>query len=300
MATFDVSALTNAFVGGGEVFGKEVMNWDIRNAGIEVRTNVKTPQALAKFTADGEPRPYRKDDDFNGGTFTDRTLTVYMGKYDQELDSEDLRNEYLALLPEAQSGGVLNFEAFAVQQAAKQYLAKLMTDTLYLGVRDANGNAAVDIFDGWGTILAAAIVAGDTVEVATGAITSANAVEKVELVADALPVFVKQRGFRIYCSYDIAEKYAIRYRALNGFGYNRSDGMRIKLDGRMGFLDPQAWMRTSQRLIATIDRNLIFGTDLDRLSMHPTPHLNLLRNRIMFAGGCQIRDFDVLKCNDQA
>lgn len=298
--TLDLSALTNAFVGGGEIFGKEVLAWDIRDAGIQIRTNVKTPQALAKYTADGKPRPYRKDDDFNGGTFTDRVLTVRMSKYDQEIDSEDLRNEYLAELPEAQSGGLLNFEAFAVQQAAKQYLEALITDTLGSGVYDANGSDAADIADGWLTILAAAIIAGDTVEVATGAITGANAVTKVELLHDACPTKLKKKGMRILCSHSIAEFYATHYRVLNGFGFDPKMQDKIKLDNRKAVLQAVDWLDGSQRLIATADSNLIFGTDMDTLKMYPTPHLNILQNRIMFAVGCQIRDFDMLRCNDQA
>jgi hypothetical protein len=121
----------------------------------------------------------------------------------------------------------------------------------------------------------------------------------VEQVADALPIFVKQKSYLVYCSYQTAEAYATHYRTLNGFGFDRSQKV-FPLDNRNGVLKPVAWMGTSSRLIATLPGNLIFGTDLDRLAMHPTPHLNLLRNRIMFAAGTQIRDFDVLKCNDQA
>jgi hypothetical protein len=166
------------------------LDWDIRNAGIEVRTNVKAPQALTKLSADGAPRPYRIADDFNGATFTDRVLTVYMGKYDMQLDAEDLRNKYLATLPE------FPFEQFAVQQAAKQYLDAVTPSTLGLGVYNAAGStAAVDLWTGWLSIIAAEITATTIAPVVTGAITSANAVTKVEQVADAAPTLVKAQRF---------------------------------------------------------------------------------------------------------
>lgn len=297
--TLDLSALTNAFVGGGEIFGKEVLDWDIRDQGIQIRTNVKTPQALAKYSADGKPRPYRKDDDFNGGTFTDRVLTVRMSKYDLEIDSEDLRNEYLAELPQAQSGGVLSFENFAVQQAAKQYLEALITDTLGSGVYNGAGNTAADIADGWLTIIAAAIIAGDTVEVGTGAITNANAVTKAELLHDACPTKMKKKGMRILCSNAIAEFYGTHYRSLNGFGFDPK-ATNFKLDNRKAVLQAVDWLDGSQRMIATVDSNLIFGTDMDSLKMYPTPHLNVLQARIMMAVGTQVRDFDLMRVNDQA
>ena len=298
--TYDISALVSGFVGGAEVFGKEVLNWDLRNLGYQIRTNVKTPQALTKFTADGEPRPYRQDDDFNGGTFSGRELKVLQSKYDQLLDSEELRNTYLAELPEAQNGELLSFEQYAVMQAVKQYLSSLMTSTIYSGVRDANGDAAADICDGFGTIIAAEIIATNLDEIGTGAITSSNAVTKVEQVADGVTTQMKRNGFIVKCSYDVLQKYRIHYRTLNGYGFNKNEVGQYKLDGMNATLVPDPCMGASQRLIATYPGNLIVGTDTDNVRMFPTPYLNLLKNRIMFPIGCQIRDLDVLFVNDQA
>jgi hypothetical protein len=294
MATFTTSALTAAFLQGASVFGKRVLDWDIRNAGIEVRTNVKAPQALTKLSADGVPRPYRIADDFNGATFVDRVLTVSAAKYDMQLDPEDLRNKYLATLPE------FPFEQFAVDQAAKQFLDAVTTSTLGLGVLNAAGSTAADLWTGWLSIIAAEITATTISPVVTGAITSANAVTKVEQVGDALPTLVKQNGFRILCSYDILSKYRIHYRTLNGFGFNKNEKGQYQLDGVNGVLQPQAWMGTSQRLIATVDGNLVFGTDIEGIAMHPTPYLNYLKTRLIMTGGCQIKDLAVLTVNDQA
>ena len=172
MATFTTTDLTTAFVGAAEVYKKSLLAWDIRSVGVQVRTNVNTPQAMAKFTTDGTPQPYRKQDDFNGATFTDRVLTAYQAKYDQELDAEDLRNTYLAELPE------MPFEQYAMQQGGDQFLDAIMRNVLWSGVRNGAGTAVADICDGWGTIIAAEITATNITEVATGAITTANAVTK--------------------------------------------------------------------------------------------------------------------------
>ena len=295
MATYDLSALTNAFVGGAEVFGKEVLDWDIRELGIQVRTNVNTPQAMAKFEADGAPQPYRSQDDFNGMTVTDRVLTAYQSKYDQELDPEDFRNEYLATLPE------MPFEAFSVEQAGKQFLDSLYSDTLWSGVRNGAGTAAADICDGWGTIIAAEILAGNlTNVVATNAITAANAVTEIEKVTNGVTAKMKKKGFNVYVSYTVFQHYRTHYRATYGFQFNPNQEGYYMIDGTKAKLIPCAFMGTSGRVVATYAGNLVFGTDLDRLSMYPTPHLNLLRNRILFPAGCQIRDLDVLFVNDQA
>lgn len=296
MATFDISAINTAFSAGNEVFKKRVLQWDLASLGIQIRTNVKAPQNMTKLSADGEPRPYRAQDDYNGATFTDRTLTVYQSKYDLQLDSEELRNTYLAVLPE------MPFEQYVLSQAIDQFMSKLQSDTLYLGVRNAGGNAAVDIVDGWGTILAADIISTDfpaAQVVATGAVTAANAVTKVEEVADACTVMMKKAGFRILCSYDVLSKYRIHYRTLNGFGFNKNETGQYQLDGMNAVLQPAAFLGTSQRLIATLDNNLVLGTDTDNVSTFATPHLNLMQARIMFPVGCQFRDYDVMYVNDQ-
>lgn len=295
MATYDLSALTAAFVGGASVFGKEVLDWDIRELGVQVRTNVNTPQAMSKLTMDGDPQPYRKQDDFGGGTWTDRVLTAYQSKIDLELDAEDFRNTYLAELPE------MPFESFAVQQSVKQFMDAIYTDSLWLGVRNGSGTDAVDIFDGWGTIIAADIISGGlTNVVSTNAISAANAVTEIEKVTNGTSAKMKQKGGIVMVSYTVFQHYRTHYRATYGFSFNPNQEGSYIIDGTKFKLIPCAFMGTSGRVVVTYPGNLVFGTDLERISMHPTPHLNLLQTRLMMPAGCQIRDLDVLYVNDQA
>lgn len=294
MATYTLTALTTAFVGGAEAFGKEVLDWDIRNLGIQVRTNVNTPQAMAKLEMDGSPRPYAKADAFTGGTFTDRVLTAYQSKLDLELDAEDFRNTYLAELPE------MPFEEFAVNQAAKQFLDAIYTDTLWLGVRDANGTDPVDICDGWGTIIAAEISGGDLTNViSTNAITASNAVTEIEKVTNGTSAKMKQKGGLVLVSYTVFEYYRTHYRATFGFNFQPNQEGSYMIDGTKFKMIPCGFMGTSGRVVVTYPGNLVFGTDLERVSMHPTPHLNLLQTRLLMPVGCQIRDLDVIYVNDK-
>jgi hypothetical protein len=296
MPTHDLSALTNGFVGAHEVYRKQLLGWNLRRFGVQVRTNVNTPQALAKFAAAGNAMPYRKQDDFNGSVVTDRVLTAFQAKLDQELDPEDFRNEYLANNP------AMPFNDYCIQAGAEKFLNDLMTETLWTGVRDAAGTDAEDICDGWGTIIAAEIVGGDIVEVATGAVTDANAVTKVEQVYEACPIWMreKEEGVDIWVSYSVFDKYKKHYRTLNAFAFKPDQRGFYMLDGVNAKMTPVSFMGTSQRIVATLPNNFVFGTDTERLSNHPTPHLNLLRNRILFPAGCQIKDLDALKVNDQA
>ena len=295
MATPNLSALTAAFVGGASVFAQNLLNWNIRQQGVQIRTNVKTPQALTKLSAVGGPRPYRTQDDFTTGpTFTDRLLTVYMSKWDFDFDPENFRNTYLADLPD------MPFEQASVKQVSDTYLDQVMRLTLYPGIRNGAGTAPADLWSGWGKIIADEITALTLTPVATGAITSANAVTKVEQLADATPIWMKERGYTIYCSYDVFQKYAAHYRTLNGFQFQPNALGSYKLDNRNASLVPVSWMGVSQRLVATINSNLVFGTDLEGIGVHPTPHLNILQIRLMLSGGCQIQDLEALVVNDQA
>lgn len=295
-ATYTFTALETAFLGAASVYQKKLLGWDIVEAGVELRTNVTTPQGLAKYDTNDGPQPYRKQDDFKAGTFTDRTLTAYQSKYDQELDPEDFRNTYLATLPE------MPFEQYAVDHAGQRFLDALMRNTLWSGVRNGAGTTPADICDGWGTIIAAEITATNITPVATGVITSANAVTKVEQVYDASDVILKRMPSKMYCSYTVFRNYMYHYRTLNGFGFKRDERGKYTLDGTDCELIPVAFMGTSSRLVMTLPGNLVFGTDTGSLSSHPTRHLNLLRNRILFPAGCQIKDIgaEVLKVNDQA
>ncbi len=296
MESPDLSQLTSAFVGGATTFKKALLQWKLRQLGIQVRTNVKTPQAMAKLSAVGGPQPYRLQDDFdnNGVQWTDRILTVFQSKWDFILDPEEYRNTYLAELPD------MPFEAASVQHVADSYLDSLIKNTLYLGVRNAAGVAAADICDGWGTIIANEIIAGKITPIATGSISSANAVTKVEQVAEAVPEFMRDNGFTVFCSYATLDAYKKHYRTLNAFGFSKSETGKYQLDGINATLQPAAFMGNSSRLIATYPQNLVFGCDAESIAVHPTQYLNILKVREMMPAGCEIQDLDVLVVNDQA
>lgn len=294
MASPDVSALSTSFVENASVFGKAVLEWDIKDLGIQVRTNVKAPQAMTKLSMTGSPRPYRAADDFNNASFSDRTLTAYQSKYDFTYDAEEERNTYLATLPEAP------FADWAVKQAAAQYLEAIETNTLWLGVRDAAGTDAADICNGWGTIIAAEITATNLTPIATGVVTAANAVTAVKAVINGASLKLRKRGGIVLVSYDVFDMYATHYASLYGFQFNPSATGEYRINNTKFVLKPAAFMGTSQRIVATVVNNLVFGTDVDNVTVHSTPHLNILQNRLMKPVGCQIQDLEMMAVNNQA
>lgn len=302
MANPDVSAIATSFVEfGGSVFGKHVLDWDLRSQGIQVRTNVTSPQAMTKLSAVGGPRPYRLQDDFsgNGVKYTDRLLTAYQSKWDSQFDFEEFRNTYLADYG-LNNGG--NAAREANNQMAKEYLDQITRETLGLGVRDGSGSDTEDICNGWLTIIAAEITATNlTPNTSIGAVTDGNAVEAVEvLYRESVPVWMRQRPTIIYCSYGFTDKYKTNYRSSYGFTFDKIVEGRFKLDNLNAELRPQAWMGNSERLIVTVPNNLVFGTNIEGANVFATPHLNLINTRLMMPAGCQIQDLNAIVVNDQA
>lgn len=296
MAAPNLTALETAFVQDAKVFSEQVLNWNLRNQGVQIRTNVTAPQALTKLSAVGEPRPYRTQDDFGSGAdFSDRTITAYQSKWDTDFDPENFRNTYLADLPDTP------FETAAIQHVAKKYLHTLLKKTVYSGVRNAAGTGAVDLANGFGTIIAAEIAANKLTPVVTGAITAANAVDKVELVAEGVPTEIRENNNGIlFCSYNVFDKFTKHYRALNGYKLDTTATGGYMLDNKNMELRPVSWMNASQRIIATVENNLVLGTDAEQVRIYPTRHLNILKLRFMMPIGMEIQDLDAIVVNDQA
>lgn len=305
MANPDLSTLSTAFVKfGGEVFMKNVNEADfmLTKDGIAVYKNVQQPMPLPKLSAVGNPRPYRSQDDTsgNGMKWTDRTLTVNQSKWDMDFDPEEHRNKYL-------NDGTIDpakmpFWKYCVDQFSKEYLAQINDNAAYLGSYNASGSTAAAIATGWGTIIAAEITATNLTAVVTGAVTSSNAVEKVELVVKDAQVkpWMRKKGIIVYVSFATFDKFVERYRTLNGYQYMPSVNGEYKIDGVNAVLKPVSWMGTSSRIIATVAGNLTVGVDKDNVMVAATARRNIIEARPMFPVGFQIADLDAIVVNDQA
>lgn len=290
---------------GGKFFAQMVNNAQFMDDVIFMR-NVKTPVALPKLNINGEPRPYRADDDFAGNTMniTDRILTVHQSKWDfNYIDPEVLRNTYLA---KVEAGALdpqkIPFSQFVTGEIVRNYMAAINDKTYWLGVRNAAGTTAASIFTGFGTMLADAITADEIEAIVTGAITDANAVSKIDTFHEELPAYMKDRETIIYCSWNVFEKYRRNYRAAHGFTFDPNPTGEYRLDGKRSTLVPRSWLGTSQRLVcvAAEQKNMYMGLDSDGVKLYPTIKHNLIMVRAMLPIGAQWADLSAVFCNDQA
>jgi hypothetical protein len=296
MPTPDLSALTSSFVERGpSIFEKNLLNWNLRGQGVQVRTNVNAPQAMTKLSAVGNPRPYTAADALTTGPkFTDRVLTAYQSKWDFDFDAEEFRNTYLA----NQNGAP--FYEQSLNHISNAFLDEVLRNTLYSGVRNASGTTSAAIADGWGTSIAALITATTLTPVVTGAITDVNGVDKFELMVTNAPTWMREKGFIIYCSYAKFDNFRKHYRTAYNFQFDKNAEGSYKMDNLNVEIRPVSWMGTSSRLIATLPDNLVFGTDVERVQVAASQRRNIIEVRLMMPIGTQIQDLDAILVNDQA
>lgn len=304
----DVSGITAGLKEfGGEVIKKKVSEWDLQND-VYIHRNITMPVGLPKISASGNPRPYAEAENMTDPTFTDQTLTVYQTKWDWSADFEKIRNTYLS----STSNGTLDpnttpLYSYILEQYSTEYLAQLYDNAVGAGTYNSAGTTAASCATGYLTLIAAAITATTLTAIASGAMTTVNCVTIVETFCGGLPTWMLQRGFKIFCSWNVFNKYKTHYRTLNGFGFQTGAPGKYMLDGFKGTLEPRGWMGSSQRLIAvpdvpkgSIDNVLHFGTNDEQIAIYPTQSLNTIKVRMLYPIGLQISDLSAIFVNDQA
>lgn len=295
----NLAALSTSFLElGPKIFRKNINALNLSDQGILVYKNVKTPQALPKTSVSGGPRPYRAQDD-TADTFTvaDRILTVNQSKWDFDIDTEKFRNTYLAKY----KPGAPSFAEWIIAEVSAAYLSAINNSTIYLGAYNASGTTAAALATGWGTTIAAEITATTLTPVTTTAITTgATAMAAVQAMASAAPAWMREKGYRIFCSYTVFDFYAQQYAATFGYQFNADATNRYRINNQNAYLQPVSWMGTSGRLIATIDDNLVLGTDGDSIQVATSVRRNIIESRLMMPIGLQIADLDALLVSTQA
>ncbi len=162
------------------------------------------------------------------------------------------------------------------------------------------------ISDGWGTIIAAELVLGNITSVGTGALSSANAVTKVNQMYQALSDVMKNKGGLVLMSPTNYYNYITHLLTLYPSFANDATGDGIKYvfgSNRRWKIEEATWMAGSGRVIFTVEENLAFGTyqesDMNTIGqLVPTTHG--LRTAVKWVQGCEIADLRGIKVNDQA
>lgn len=164
------------------------------------------------------------------------------------------------------------------------------------------------ISEGWGTLIAAEITAGNIAGanlIATGAINNTNALTKFEAMYNSMTVAHRQLGGTFKCSAAVYRAYIEHERAVYGYTATPDLGTGKK----MIYGDPKwtieqcTWMGTSGRVIATQMDNLVFGTNLEGDMGKVAKTIETLhgsKSVCKWTQGCQLSDLETLYVNDQA
>jgi len=151
-----------------------------------------------------------------------------------------------------------------------------MENAMWQGEESGSGIGTRDLIDrinGYRFLAKEAGIAGDATVVSTGAISASNAVTKVEDFYKAAHRAMKDRGFMIYCSYNLFEAYQQHLLTLHahadtmltkvtGQGYEL-DGMPLRLGAGRSFLVPVPGMGDDDALIGSRPEFLAYGYDYE-------------------------------------
>lgn len=310
MATPDTTAL-NAYVGAYE---KSLFS-TLRNGAEIIKDlttipGIKNSLKLTKLSVGDGLRAYREafdaaDDDLS---YSGRDLCVELLKRDILINPLKYRNTWMSqVMQDGVNLDDIPFAAFVAEQTLLK-IAQELNDQAYLA-KKGDGSSVAKSFDGFGTIISAAIdseskaTGTGLIPVATGEITSSNAVSKFEMMMKSMPTAYRRAGFNLYCSYDLFDKYNEDFREKYKKNYeSNDDGVYfIENTAKKVQLVPCSWMGSSQRIMATPKENLLVGLDGlgDIDNIHTDVELELLKWRVLFAIGFQIRDLEAIRVNDQ-
>lgn len=278
---------------------------------IDLRVGVKNQLNLTKLTVKNGIRAYRQAFDASADDlhFSGRTLSVKLLKRDMFISPLEFRDTHMSeYMKQGVNGDDIPFAEYISTEISKK-IGQEVNDNAYFA-KEGDGSSAEKCFDGFGTIIEKAITSETVVKgsglepVATGAITTSNAVEKFETMLEAMPSAYIDSGFNLYCSTDLWRKYQKDYRERYGKYTGPDDQGLFYLDSALDKVQikPCSWMKKSQRIIATPKENLLAGVDgmgdMDKMSVF-FKH-EVFEWRWIFALGFAIRDLDAIKVNDQA
>lgn len=290
----NVDKIMGLFVGGLKAIEQITVYEDIREeTGL---TTLKAGNLGAPYKDDFEPKA-------NAMSFGYRKLKPEMGKVDLQIVPLHFYKTWLVTLRKAGVDAYqLPYEQFFFDQIALKLADEVNRQSVFSGVK-AVGTTTKDIADGFGKIIADEIVSGDiTNVVATGAVTAANAVDKFELMADALPSHLRDVPMSMYVSHTMADKYRKDYR--DKFGKYVGDNDKMVLDGKDNIsLEKCSWIpSTSSRILLTPKDNLIMGTDSisDLNKIEIVKDIRLLKIGMQFTLCYNYADAEPLYVNDQA
>ena len=212
--------LANALVNSSAKFRKEVLFMPIAAlmdkalAHMTLSQGVRGDETVGGADSDAELRPYKSE---KGATDTTkiiaRTLTTFLGDVVEEFDPyllfTTVYGEQFSDLTERKEADIV--KTLSMAQAKK--ISKKLAKAIFSGVRNPQGTTTADLFNGFDTIAATEITAGNIsaakgnyIEVDT--ITELNAGDVLKAIYDAASEELEEAdGLRLFVPKSVKKKY---------------------------------------------------------------------------------------------
>lgn len=238
----------------------------IENGGVTVLENVKGKSVLQTLDTSSIFTDATCDfDDTQTVTMGEQILTVKDMQVNLQLCRSQFHDTFSAIEMGASAFADIpkSFEDYLLGYVASKVAASNET-LLWTGALGANA------YDGFETLGAAQIPAGQQIAAVAGGIDAANVIDEMGKVVDAIPTTVYgKEDLKIYCASNVARAYV---RALGGFaaaglGANGTDnkGTQWYTNGSLSFDGIQIFVAngmSDDSMMAACVSNLYFGTSL--------------------------------------
>ena len=235
-----------------------------------IRKGVRGDETVGGYASGAELRPYKSDGKgaTDTGAFFGRTLTTYLGDVVEEFDPYQLFStvygESFSSLTERKEADVVKDMALAMAKHVSAKLGKV----LFSAVRNSSGTTTAALFNGFDTIAAAEVTAGNMSAVIGNygefnAITAANAGDVLKAIYSSASDELKESdNLKMYVSQAILDKYEEWCLAtLGSVVYNQTYAQNVLHFNRNIEIVPMVGLKNSAYVYFSTKDNMLVGMD---------------------------------------
>lgn len=193
------------------------------------RPGIRYKESVAAVSGDAQFGPYKpsRSTDFNLN-LNFRTLETYFGSVVAKFEPNSAISTLLGAVGATKGDGQAKAPtALEVLGLIAKSLSEHLNDAIWSGVRNPNGDTTADLFDGFDTITAKEILAGNIAAnkgnymKLTEKFTTSNAVDLAKEILFSLDPRLRAQDLYMFCSQDIADMYNEAYSLTHaGLVYN--------------------------------------------------------------------------------
>ena len=267
--------LESVLVNSGAKFRKEILAMPVvalekTLKHMTIRKGVRGDETVGGYASGAELRPYKSDGKgaTDTGAFFGRTLTTYLGDVVEEFDPYQLFStvygESFNSLTERKEADVVKDMALAMAKHVSSKLGKV----LFNAVRNSSGTTTNALFNGFDTIAAAEVTAGNMSQLIGNygefnTITAANAGDVLKAIYSAASDELKEsENLKMFVSQAVLDKYEEWCLAtLGAVVYNQTYAQNVLHFNRNVEIVPMVGLKNSSYVYFTTKDNMLVGMD---------------------------------------